>query len=391
MPAPRPAPIFDREAALAQLFSMLRVDSTWGNEGRLAVALASDLERAGFDEVQLIEPLPGRASVVGRIRGTGGGKSIILNGHLDIYELSRDWTRDPFAPAIEDGKIFGAGIADEKAGTAGLLAAACEFIEPGHRPPGDIIFMGVSAHFEGGLGTRAVLDSGITADGGITCEGSHLALNESHRGAVYLDITTYGKQAHTTSKHEGINAIEAMVPVIEGLEKLEFPHTPDSLGGPILNVGTIHGGTKHNQVPDRCQISVDVRVPVTLEAETVVRGVHQLLDEVAAGRPGFRASVDYSPYWLSGPRLPSATTDSEAIVQSVQSACAQIGLPSKAHATLPVWSDMCVLNQRGIPTVNIGPGGPPYNWADEFVSVDEYFNAVGIYIAAIRDFCNRPA
>jgi hypothetical protein len=52
---------------------------------------------------------------------------------------------------------------------------------------------------------------------------------------------------------------------------------------------------------------------------------------------------------------------------------------------------MCVLNQRGIPSVNIGPGGPPYNWADEFVTVDEYFNAVGVYVAAIRNFCNRPA
>jgi acetylornithine deacetylase/succinyl-diaminopimelate desuccinylase-like protein len=388
---PSTSGLFDQDAALDRLFSLLRVDSTWGNEGRLAVQIASDLERWGFDEVRLVEPLPGRPSVVGRIRGTGGGKNIVLNGHLDIYELSEDWTRDPFAPAIESGKIFGAGIADEKAGTAGLLAAACEFLEPGCRPLGDIIFMGVSAHFEGGLGTRAVLDSGITADGGITCEGSNLQLNQSHRGAVYLDITTLGKQAHTTSKSEGVNAIEAMVPVITGLNELRFPHEADSLGGPMVNVGTIRGGTKHNQVPDRCQISVDVRVPVSLDAETVRTSVQQLLDEIASTRHSFKATLDYSPYWLSGPRFASATADDEPIVKSVQSACAQVSLPQRAQATLPVWSDMCVLNQRGIPSVNLGPGGPPYNWADEFVTVDEYFNAVGVYVAAIRNFCNRPA
>ena len=90
----------------------------------MAEHLAGVMRESGFAEVALIEPLPGRPSVVGRLRGTGGGRSLILNGHIDIYELAEDWTRDPFAPAIEDGRIYGAGVADEKAGTAALLAAA---------------------------------------------------------------------------------------------------------------------------------------------------------------------------------------------------------------------------------------------------------------------------
>lgn len=381
----------DDEAALERLFSILRVDSTWGNEGRLAVQLAVDLEQLGFEGVQLIEPLPGRPSVVGRLRGTGGGRSIILNGHLDIYELSQDWTRDPFKPAIEEGKIYGAGIADEKAGTAGLLAAASAFSDPALRPRGDIVFMGVSAHFEGGLGTRAVLDSGITADGGLTCEPSNLQLNHGHRGAAYLDITTYGKQAHTTAKDQGYNAIEAMMPVIEALGALEIPHTPDSLGGPILNVGTIRGGTKHNQVPDRCDISIDVRVPVTLTPEAVRHTIQQAIDRITSTRSGFRASVEFSPYWLSGPRYPSQTDDTAPIMAAVRHACAEAGLPAGSPVTLPVWSDMCVLNERGIPSVNIGPGGAPYNWADEFVTVHEYLNAVHLYTSTIRSFCNEGA
>ena len=380
----------DEEAAIAELFSMLRVDSIWGHEGALATQLAEEMEAEGFADVALIEPVPGRPSVVGRIRGTGGGRSLILNGHIDIYELSADWTRDPFVPAIEDGRIYGAGVADEKAGTAGLLAATRLFLDPARRPKGDIIFMAVSAHFEGGLGTRAVLGSGIRADAGLTCEPSELRLANAHRGAAYLTIVTRGRQAHTSAKHLGINAIETMIPILQGLNALQFVYEPDAFGGPLLNIGTIHGGTKHNQVPDRCEISVDIRVPPSVTPEVAKLRVEQMIAELRQQHPALDATVKFSPFWLSGPRYPSLTPPEEPIVQTVRAARRAAGLLGDELTGLPVWADMCVLNQAGIPTVNIGPGGPPYNWADESVSVDEYLAAVRTYAATIADFCNQP-
>jgi acetylornithine deacetylase/succinyl-diaminopimelate desuccinylase-like protein len=381
----------DPEAALAELTAMLRVDSIWGNERALATQVAEEMEAVGFSEVALIEPIPGRPSAVGRIRGSGGGRSLILNGHIDIYELSEDWTRDPFVPAIENGRIYGAGVADEKAGTAGLLAAARLFLDPARRPKGDIVFMAVSAHFEGGLGTRAVLASGIHADAGLTCEPSELRLANAHRGAAYLTITTRGRQAHTSAKHLGVNAIETMIPIIQGLERLEIAHEPDAFGGPLLNIGTIRGGTKHNQVPDRCEISVDIRVPPSVTPEAAKARVEQLIAELRATHPALTASVEFSPYWLSGPRYPSRTLPDEPIVGAARAARRAAGLPEEELTGLPVWADMCVLNRAGIPTVNIGPGGPPYNWADESVAVDEYLAAVRTYTATIANFCNQPA
>lgn len=380
----------DEEAALADLLSMLRVDSIWGHEGALAAQLAAEMEAAGFSDVMLIEPVAGRPSAVGRIRGTGGGRSLILNGHIDIYELSADWTRDPFAPAIENGRIYGAGVADEKAGTAGLLAAARLFLDPARRPKGDIIFMAVSAHFEGGLGTRAVLGSGIHAVAGLTCEPSEMRLANAHRGAAYLTIVTRGRQAHTSAKHLGVNAIETMIPIMQGLDALQLVCEPDAFGGPLLNIGTIHGGTKHNQVPDRCEISVDIRVPPSVTPEAAKQQVEQMIGRLRPDHPALDAMVEFSPYWLSGPRYPSHTAPTEPIVQAVQAARLAAGLQEDTLTGLPVWADMCVLNQAGIPTVNIGPGGPPYNWADESVSVDEYLAAVRTYTAIIEDFCNQP-
>jgi acetylornithine deacetylase/succinyl-diaminopimelate desuccinylase-like protein len=380
----------DERAALDLLFDVLRIDSIWGRERALAEHLAGVLRADGFVDVSLVEPLPGRPSVAGRLPGTGGGRSLILNGHIDIYELAADWTRDPFTPAIEGGRIYGAGVADEKAGTAALLAAARLFRDPARRPRGDVIFMGVSAHFEGGLGTRAVLETGVTADGGLCCEPSEMRLATEHRGAAYLTITTRGRQAHTSAKHLGLNAIETMVPVIEGLGRLAIPHQPDRFGGPVLNIGTIQGGTKHNQVPDRCTISIDIRVPPSVTPEAAKAAVERMIVELRRTRPEVDAVVEFSPYWLSGPRYPTATPLDAPIVAAAAAARLAAGLPPEEPAGLPVWADMCVLDRAGIPTVNIGPGGPPYNWADEYVSRDEYLAAVRTYAATIANFCNQP-
>jgi len=377
------------QAALDLLFDVLRVDSIWGREKVLAELLAARMQSSGFAGVTLVEPVPGRPSVVGRLPGTGGGRALILNGHIDIYELAADWTRDPFAPAIEDGKIYGAGVADEKAGTAALLAAAMRFVAPSRRPRGDIIFMGVSAHFEGGLGTRAVLQQGVRADAAICCEPSNMQLANAHRGAAYLTITTRGRQAHTSAKEMGLNAIETMIPIMQGFERLEIPHSPDAFGGPVFNIGTIHGGTKHNQVPDRCEISADIRVPASTTPEAAKTAVEQMIAALRRARPEIDAEVAFSPFWLSGPRYPTATPPDEPIVAVVQAARQKAGLEPAGLATLPVWADMCVLDRAGIPTVNIGPGGAPYNWADEYVTTAEYFAAVNTYAATIADFCNR--
>ncbi len=349
------------------------------------------MQNDGFVDVTLVEPLPGRPSVAGRLHGKGGGRSLILNGHIDIYELAQDWTRDPFSPTIEDGRIYGAGVADEKAGTSALLAAARLFRDPARRPKGDIIFMGVSAHFEGGLGTRAVLESGIHADAGLCCEPSEMRLATAHRGAAYLTITTRGRQAHTSAKHLGRNAIEAMIPIMQQLQVLEIPHTPDLFGGPIINIGTIRGGTKHNQVPDRCEISIDIRVPPSTSPEEAKRAVESMIAALRRDHPNLEAEVAFSPYWLSGPRYPTQTDAEHPIVAAVQHARTESGLPADELTGLPVWADMCVLDRAGIPTVNIGPGGPPYNWADEFVTVDEYLAAVRVYAATIEDWCNQDA
>ena len=221
------------------LFEVLSIDSTWGREGRLAERLADLFDGWGLRDVRLVDVpgAPGRPTVIARLPGTGRGQSLLLNGHMDAYEVSADWHMDPFRPLERDGRVYGAGIADMKAGLAAMCAAVDALAHAPDRLDGDLWIHGVSAHFEGGLGTRAALAAGARADAAVFGEPSSLRIAIAHRGAVYLDITTTGKQAHTTAKHLGVNAIERMVPVIETLAQLEdsLPYEPHPLlpGGPV--------------------------------------------------------------------------------------------------------------------------------------------------------------
>ena len=374
------------------LMEVCAIDSIWGRERELAEHLAGRLHEWGCDEVALVESMPGRPSVGARLRGTGGGRSLVLNGHLDIYELSNDWTRDPFAPALEDGRVYGAGIADMKAGTAAALAAIRRVAQSGQRPAGDVVFQGVSCHFEGGVGTRSLCEAGFVGDAAVDCEPSSNTIGIAHRGAAYLTITTRGKQAHTTYKHLGLNAIETMEPILAGLRRLEseLPYEPHELlpGGPILNIGTIVGGTKHNQVPDRCTVSLDIRLLPSQDPYDVKRRVEDMVERLRLEiDPRIDAVVEFSEHWLSGPRHAYEIDVNAPVVAALDAAVRSVtGRPAE-YQGVPFWCDIVALRDFGVPGVNFGPGDPPYNFPDEYVFEDQYLQAVDVYDAMIRGWC----
>ena len=316
----------------------------------------------------------------------------MLNGHLDIYELSEDWTRDPFDAALEDGKVYGAGIADMKAGTAAAAAAVRRIAASDHRMRGDVVFQGVSCHFEGGVGTRSLCAAGFVGDAAIDCEPSSNTIGIAHRGAAYLKITTKGRQAHTTYKHLGVNAIETMEPILAGLRELEstLPYEPHPLlpGGPILNIGTISGGTKHNQVPDRCTVTLDIRLLPSQDPHDVKRQVEEMIERLRTTVDSrIDAVVEFSEHWLSGPRHPYEIAADAPIVVSLDEAVRAVTSSEPVYRGVPFWCDLVALRQFGVDGVNFGPGDPPYNFPDEYVYEAQYLQAVDVYEHLIREFC----
>jgi acetylornithine deacetylase/succinyl-diaminopimelate desuccinylase-like protein len=374
------------------LIDICSIDSIWGKERELAEFLATRLRWWGCDEVELVESRPGRPSVGARLRGTGGGRSLVLNGHLDIYELSEDWTRDPFAAALENGKVYGAGIADMKAGTAAAAAALRRIATSGTRPRGDVVFQGVSCHFEGGVGTRSLCAAGFVGDAAIDCEPSSNTIGIAHRGAAYLKVTTRGRQAHTTYKHLGVNAIETMEPILAGLRELEsrLPYEPHPLlpGGPILNIGTISGGTKHNQVPDRCTVTLDIRLLPSQDPHDVKARVEEMIETLRTTVDSrIDAVVEFSEHWLSGPRHPYEIAADAAVVVALDRAVRDVTNTEPVYRGVPFWCDLVALRDFGVEGVNFGPGDPPYNFPDEYVYESQYLQAVDVYEQLIREFC----
>ena len=374
------------------LIDVCSIDSIWGREKQLAEFFAAQLRQWGCDEVRLVESRPDRPSVGARLSGTGQGRSLVLNGHLDIYELSEDWTRNPFEAALEDGKVYGAGIADMKAGTAAAAAAVRRIAASGQRLGGDVIFQGVSCHFEGGVGTRSLCAAGFVGDAAIDCEPSSNTIGIAHRGAAYLKITTKGRQAHTTYKHLGVNAIETMEPILAGLRELEsaLPYEPHPLlpGGPILNIGTISGGTKHNQVPDRCTVTLDIRLLPSQDPHDVKRQVEEMIERLRTTVDSrIDAVVEFSEHWLSGPRHPYEIAADAPIVQSLDEAVRSVTGADPVYQGVPFWCDLVALRQFGVDGVNFGPGDPPYNFPDEYVLEAQYLQAVDVYEQLIREFC----
>lgn len=376
------------------LLDLLAIDSIWGNERAVAEHLRTRLPEWGLDDVALVEvpDRPGRPSVGARLRGSGGGRSALLNGHIDIYELSTDWTRDPFRPVEENGRVYGAGVADMKAGTAAAIAAVRRVARSGKRLRGDVVLQCASCHFEGGLGTQALLGAGFVAEAAICGEPTDNAMGVAQRGSAYLVITTIGKQAHTVAKELGVNAIETMQPVLDGLRKLSeaLPYEPHPVlkGGTILNIGTIRGGTKHNQVPDRCVMTCDLRLLPSQDPHDVRQQVEDMIARLRVTvDPRIEATVEFSEHWLSGPRWPYEISEDAPVVHVVDEAATQVTGHPPVHFGLDGWTDMRPLSDAGIPAVNLGPGTPPYNWPDEWVETARYLEAVDIYEAFLRRWC----
>src|SRR4030042_2793203 len=165
----------------------------------------------------------GRPNVVGTVRGHGGGRSLILNAHADVVDPgpAEAWTHGPGSAVVVDGKLYGRGAVDDKAGLAGVLFAARCLRELGVSLGGDLILESVVDEEWGGGGTLATLHRGYRADAAIVFEPSDLDLCPASRGGQAFRVTVQGKGAHPIRSYEGVSALEKAVPLLAALKRLE--------------------------------------------------------------------------------------------------------------------------------------------------------------------------
>ncbi|MDQ2996862.1 MAG: M20/M25/M40 family metallo-hydrolase, partial [Chloroflexota bacterium] len=197
------------------------LDAQGPGEAMIATATAEYLGAAGL-EVTLLETVPGRPSVIARLRGAGDGPTLLLNAHLDTVGFGAMVA--PLVPRIEAGRLYGRGAYDMKGGLAALLVATAQLAH-GQLLRGDLIIAAVADEEHASIGTEHVIahlrDTGMRVDAAIVTEPTDLQLCVAHKGFAWASVTTHGRAAHGSRRADGVDAIAHMGRVLDALERLD--------------------------------------------------------------------------------------------------------------------------------------------------------------------------
>lgn len=331
-------------------------------------------------ETHWIEPVAGRPSVVAVARGTGGGRSLMLNAHLDTVDVVG--MAAPFTGRRAGARLYGRGALDMKAGLAAamvVLAAA-----QARRLAGDVILAAVADEEHGSLGTSAVL-ADWTADACIIPEPTDLRICLAHRGFAVIEIELIGKAAHTAQPEAGANAITAAGRILHQIEQrdhqLRAAASHALLGHASLQATLIQGGHALFTLPDRCQLSVERR---TLPGEAVtdtLAEINALIARAELAELGVAARTQ-----LVLGRDPFSIAPDDRLVQTLRSAARHAGLPAPFWGA-PYWMEAALFAAAGIPAVVFGPGGEGLHAADEWVDVGQVNQCMDILWHTVQLFC----
>jgi acetylornithine deacetylase len=379
----------DRVELLENLQELIRINSVnpsliEGGKGEAEIAqyIGKYLGNFGL-EIRYQEIEPGRMNVIGVLKGTGGGRSLILNGHTDTVSLDK-MAIQPLEPEFQDGKVYGRGSLDMKGGVAAMIAAVKGIAAAGIKLKGDVIIACVADEEYGSIGTEALVRD-YTADAAIICEPSNLDICIAHKGYAWTNIEVYGRAAHGSKPEVGIDAIMKAGKVLVELEALGEKLRCKKhalLGSPSLHASLIKGGTELSTYPDYCQIQIERRSIPGEEKQDIIEEIEALLAAIAARDSQFKAALEVFFY---RPHFEIAKT--EAIVAGLEKAYRQIVDKEPQYMGFSAWLDSAILAQAGIPTVIFGPGGEGLHAATEYVDFDSVVKTAEVLAELILDFC----
>lgn len=396
----------DRDELVSLTQQLVRIKSYTGSAGEADVArfLHDHVQGLGL-ESEMMPVDDERFNVIARWRGSGGGKTLMFNGHMDTNAAVLGWTVDPFGATIEDDMIYGVGVCNMKGADAAYIAALQAIRRAEIPVRGDVMLAYVVGEQQGGFGTIELLKRGITADAfidGEPCENTILTL---HSGVAAFRLSTIGRMKHTSKQEEGVSAIELMMRVISELKGLRFtsPDKPEYRGLQRVNVGSIRGGMGREYmewrppiVPDFCTIHLDVRFGPGQDHDTVEADIAAMLERLRDRElPDLRWELDAldKVSTIRKGRFGSFEIEAEhPVVQTaIEAYRTAYGAEPRIGGVAPYkfyGTDAAHLwHTGGIPGVVCGPGGKQTTGANEAMEIDELVKAAQIYALAIAEIC----
>lgn len=365
----------------------IRSENPPGRESPVVDHLRALFAGMGLGDSDVVEPAPGRQSLLVSTTSAGAHKPVLLvNGHLDTVPARAEaWRHDPFGGEVRDGRLYGRGSADMKGGVAAAITAlqVCRALDLDL--PCDVVFHLVADEELGGeFGTAELVRRGLVrADACLDPEPTGLKLCLAERGLMFARVVTRGIPAHGSEPAKGRSAIISAAAIAQVLHDNVFPQTPHPLlGTTTCNVGMIRGGSGPNVVPEECELRIDRRVLPGDTEESVVRGI---VDRIAS--LGLAPGTDYElevDTFCEPSEIDGGHPFVEWVAQSYETMTGRrpdvTGLPFTTDARF-------MRNQLDIPAVVFGPGDLDVAHAvDEYVDIDALVAAVAVYAHLMATF-----
>ena len=400
----------DREEMLRLAEDLVRIPSFKTEETDAARFLGDFLAQRGY-EVELQEVEPGRFQTIATLKGSGGGKSLMLNGHIDIDPLAMGWKRDPWTPSIEGDLIFGAGIRNMKSGVSAMIEAAEMVRRLGVPLRGDLVLACVVGELQGGVGTSHLCRHGPLTDMAVVPEpfGANNILTV-HAGVLEMAVHVLGNSRHISRKEEAVDAIAKMCKAVPAIDGVKFTYTPreDLPGLPRINIGAIIGGRGRdydmrgpNFVSDFCTVIVDVRFLPGMTSASVKADIERALDEVKRDDPDFQYEIEMPPdpkyrvftVVMEPFDLPKNEYILETVLRQYRTVTGKE--PDGVGTVLPgsyTGDDTCHLWAAGVPCLLYGPGGGSESATipDEFSRISDMEQVAKVLALTALDVCNLP-
>jgi acetylornithine deacetylase len=369
----------DVEALLSDLVAIDSVNPALvpggAGEAEIARFVADWAEAAGL-AVDIVEPSPGRPSVVATARGHGGGRSLMLNAHLDTVGVAG--MAAPHEPRVQDGRLYGRGSYDMKGGLAACMLAAAGAARAGLA--GDVLLTAVSDEEHSSIGVQAVVNR-YNADACVVTEPTSLGICVAHKGFAWWRITAHGRAAHGSRPDLGSDAIARMGPVLTGLAELDRSleeRTHPLVGRASVHASLIDGGQELSSYPERCVLQVERRTLPGETHEVVTEELRGLLDGGAPDILEGDVTLVREPFEVGG---------DEAIVAVVRERATEVVGREPETVGHTAWMDAAFTQTAGIATVVFGPHGAGAHEVEEWVDLASVEACARTLMATAGEFC----
>jgi len=403
----------DRDSIIGFLCDFVRAKSPNppGDTTLAAAHITRFLEAQGLP-FRVIAPQPTMPNIVGTFEGRAPGHHLVLNGHIDVFpadEQNERWTHGPWSGAIADGKIYGRGVADMKAGTSASIFTYAYLYRIREHVKGRLTLTAVSDEETfGPWGARYLMEHHPEIHGDCLLNGepsSPLTIRFGEKGPLWLRFTTRTRGAHGAYTHlspsatkiaarlivdlEELTTLEPAVPIdiadalagaAAAIDEAQGPGAKDIVQRVTVNIGVIHGGQKVNMVPGTCWFEADVRLPPGMSKEAVLAKVRQILERYPDTT---MEELNFS--------APSVCDPNHEMVGILRANAKALGRPDPAPILSLGGTDARLWRQRGIPGLVHGPFPRGMAQADEHVEIEEYLHIVRMHVLSAYDYLSRAS